>query len=350
MVCAGCSHPARSAQPVRGPAGTIAMVTVPGDVNGIHQWQWQAPDESAQLQGTWQQCHRASWQWLRQRSPRALPNLPLPTLGGKQFWRDLVIRQGWRLQQHVHTGHHRLLDQRDWRRAWGSRAACTVAMERWVPSYDTNNEDQLWILPGIWRSKDAMAKIADDARLAGWTVRAINYPSPFTDLADHAAQVQHLMAQAPTKGRRVVLTHSLGGLVTRTLCGRNDAPRIDHIIMIFPPNQGAHKANVWQHKWWYRLAMGPAGQQLTTAVAAQLPQPSCPVSIIAGGQSDEHGRSTMIPGDDDGTVAVSETILPQMAHHVILPVGHTFGMNDLALRSQVAHWLLTIPRPSPNNS
>ena len=41
----------------------------------------------------------------------APPNLPLPTLGGMQFWGDVTHRAGWRVQRHVVTGHHRLLDE-----------------------------------------------------------------------------------------------------------------------------------------------------------------------------------------------------------------------------------------------
>ena len=48
--------------------------------------------------------------------------------------------------------------------------------------------------------------LGPDAHRQGWVVRAINYPSITTDLADHAQQLQALMQQAPTAGRRVVLT------------------------------------------------------------------------------------------------------------------------------------------------
>ena len=61
----------------------------------------------------------------------------------------------------------------------------------------------------------------------------------------------------------------MGGLVVRKLYEDTERfdPHIDATIMIFPPNQGALKADTWQNKWWYRLGMGPAGQELTAAVA-----------------------------------------------------------------------------------
>ncbi len=48
------------------------------------------------------------WGGAAQDAP--LPNLPLPTMGGKQFWSDVRWRSGWRVQRHIWTGHHRLLD------------------------------------------------------------------------------------------------------------------------------------------------------------------------------------------------------------------------------------------------
>ncbi len=35
---------------------------------------------------------------------------PMPTTGGKQFFPDVFIHAGWRLQKNVLTGAHRLLD------------------------------------------------------------------------------------------------------------------------------------------------------------------------------------------------------------------------------------------------
>ena len=368
IVILGCHPAVRREGNVSGDLGTISPVQsyVPAQAHshahaygdkpgsrdataGHNLWQWRTLDHHVVHLGSWDECYQA---WCQQRLKEAgvmLPNLPFPTLGGKQVWRDRTIRSGWRIQQHSLTGHFRLLDAKDIRRAWGSEQACVAVLDQHQPPYDSaanhNQLNQLWLLPGIWRSKDAMKWLAHDAAAAGWDVRAVNYPSITTDLADHADQLQHLLSQHPTTGKRVILTHSMGGLVVRQAQGNsltgedNQLPSIDAVIMLFPPNQGAHKANQWHRRWWYRWAMGPAGQQLRSDIAANLPSLECPTYIIAGGTKDGNGRSTFIPGNDDGTVAVSETYLPNMTTHVTLPVGHTFGMNDSRLRAQVQDWL-----------
>lgn len=40
------------------------------------------------------------------------PDYP-QTMGGRVWWRDLQVRQGWRVQQNVISGHYRLLDPQD---------------------------------------------------------------------------------------------------------------------------------------------------------------------------------------------------------------------------------------------
>ena len=181
-----------------------------------------------------------------------------------------------------------------------------------------------------------------------WGIKVFdpNYPSIAADLTSHAEALRRLLRQHPKldKGRRVFITHSMGGLVVRKLYEERDRldPEIDAAMMLFPPHQGAWKAEAWHNRWWYQLVMGPAGQELHGDIAARLPQPDCKVFIIAGALP-EKKDSAFIPGDDDGTVAVQRTMLPTMNEHVVLPVGHTYGMNDAAVLNQIAAWLHKLP-------
>ena len=174
-----------------------------------------------------------------------------------------------------------------------------------------------------------LKKVRQACREAGYVPYAVDYPSIFTKQMDHAQQLQHLLAQAPTTEQRFVVSHSMGGLVLRQL-STIEPHAFSAAVMLFPPHQGAHKANAWHQKWWYRASMGPAGQELTTAAVKDLPTPRYPCHIIAGGNG-KKGRSFVIPGDDDGTVGVAETHLAGQASHHVLPVDHTFGMNDREL-------------------
>src|SRR5690606_13773276 len=57
-------------------------------------------------------------------------NIELKTLGGRQFWGDVAYFRGWRIQQNVLTGHYRLLDPHDVRKAWGTLEECQTKLEK----------------------------------------------------------------------------------------------------------------------------------------------------------------------------------------------------------------------------
>ena len=52
-----------------------------------------------------------------------MPNINFPTMGGTVFWNDLAEEKGWRVQRNNITGHCRILDSEDVRRAWGTESA-----------------------------------------------------------------------------------------------------------------------------------------------------------------------------------------------------------------------------------
>ncbi|WP_288582374.1 SHOCT domain-containing protein [Lysinibacillus capsici] len=59
-----------------------------------------------------------------------MPNIDFPTAGGKVCWNTLEENSGWRLQQNKFTGHCRLLNPENIRKAWGSKECMFNAFER----------------------------------------------------------------------------------------------------------------------------------------------------------------------------------------------------------------------------
>src|SRR5688572_13821090 len=56
-------------------------------------------------------------------------NFPSSTLGGVQFWSDELVFRGWRVQQNALSGHYRLLDEDDFRMAWGTFDQCRARFD-----------------------------------------------------------------------------------------------------------------------------------------------------------------------------------------------------------------------------
>ena len=59
----------------------------------------------------------------------SMPNVESSTMGGKVFQDTITSHEGWRLQKNKLTGHCRLLDPNDVRKAWGSFSAMSDAFE-----------------------------------------------------------------------------------------------------------------------------------------------------------------------------------------------------------------------------
>ena len=56
----------------------------------------------------------------------------MPTMGGVIFWDDIQECNGWRLQRNTFTGHYRILDPNDVRRAWGKGEALERIFSKYI--------------------------------------------------------------------------------------------------------------------------------------------------------------------------------------------------------------------------
>lgn len=62
----------------------------------------------------------------------SMPNIPMPTMGGKVFWITLCERNGWKLQQNTITHHARILNSQNIRVAWGTINGMKKALEHYI--------------------------------------------------------------------------------------------------------------------------------------------------------------------------------------------------------------------------
>ena len=70
----------------------------------------------------------------------SMPNIPLRTMGGHVFWNELAKVKGWKLQKNMFTGHCRILDPDDVRRAWGGEEAMLKTLQKLVQRKNQRHE------------------------------------------------------------------------------------------------------------------------------------------------------------------------------------------------------------------
>ena len=261
-------------------------------------------------------------------------NLALPTMGGKQIWTDSFYHDGWRIQENALTGHFRLLDPQNVRRAWGDYEDCHKAYARINGLKDGPARKQLVILlHGILRSGGSFNHLASALEGEGYEVARLSYASTQLSLEQHGRNLNRLMARLEDVERVSFVTHSMGALVLRQALASSPEWRnrieLEAVVMIAPPNRGSALAAVVRPLLPYRVIYGQAGQQLTPGALERLPVPEgVPFAVIAGGLGDDNGYNPLLDGDDDSVVSVSETTLPGMADFLVLPALHSTILSD----------------------
>ncbi len=254
----------------------------------------------------------------------------MPTLGGRQLWADVYLYAGWRIQEHVVTGHARLLDPADRCHAWGRLRRCHDAFRefrrggRVAPA----GRHLVLLLHGLGRTKGSLAGLAAALGAAGYEVAALSYPSTRRGIAGHADRLVRLLDALEGTERLSFVTHSLGAMVVRAALARPAEWRrriaVNAVLMIGPPSRGsvlaARLARLAPLAW---LA-GPAIQDLAGEAARELPAPPVPFAVIAGGRGTATGYNRLLPGDDDGVLAVAETRLDGARDFLVVRQIHTF--------------------------
>lgn len=279
-------------------------------------------------------CNSAMTPRAPDAAPSLQPNLPLPTIGGAQLWADVRWRDGWRMQQHVLTGHARLLDPQNVRRAWGDAAACLAEFDARVPrrAAPASEERPLVILlHGMGRTRVSFSRMKRALEAEGWRCARLSYPSTRRSIPEHARWLEGVLAGLAEDGqaRNVsFVTHSLGGILVRAALANGGEWRaalpVERLVMLGPPNQGSAFADRLAGVRMFRWLYGETGTGLVPSEVQRIPPPDVPFLVIAGARGKPQGWNPWLPGDDDGVVALQETHLPGAdGHHVVRSI-HAF--------------------------
>jgi Alpha/beta hydrolase family len=208
---------------------------------------------------------------------------------------------------------------------------------------------QVLLVHGMGRTAWSMMRLRRWLARSGHQVTSLGYLAAIDSVPGIVERVQRSVQQSAARGSYIVIGHSLGGLLARMALSHGEVALTPpaHLIMLGTPNQPPRLARRFRSFWPYRLINGDSGQLLAHSDRfPALRPPTWPYTIVAGTAGPRGRWSPFGAEPNDGLVAVAETLIAPEDEPVVLPVRHTFMMNDRRVRAVIAQVLEPAARGS----
>ena len=200
------------------------------------------------------------------------------------------------------------------------------------------------LVHGLWRTPLSFMSLVRHVREWGGRTEQFGYAAI---AQSYEIIVERLVQRLERLGEGgapyVVIGHSLGGILLRSALTSLPGLLPEHLVMLGTPNRSPRLARRLGMRWTYRRLMGECGANLASeSFYRALPVPPVPYTIVAGTAGPRGRWSPFGDEPNDGIVAVSETRIRDDDAVVLLPVTHTFMMNNAEVRAVIRRTLAAV--------
>ena len=197
---------------------------------------------------------------------------------------------------------------------------------------------KILLVHGLWNRGWSMAAMAKRLRARGHVVMVFSYPTRSNGLNGHADELHHFISQAPPEELHLV-GHSMGGLVILNMLSRFDDVPPGRVVLMGTPVRGSQMVRRLENLPGQKLLFGKVAEDLLKGFR-QIPD-TRQTGMIRGTRALGLGRIVGKHDEpNDGSVAVSETLLQGLADAIELPVAHSEMLLSSEVVVQVEQFIL----------
>ncbi|MEQ1776188.1 MAG: alpha/beta fold hydrolase [Burkholderiales bacterium] len=195
------------------------------------------------------------------------------------------------------------------------------------------------LVHGLWMHGAVMGWMARRIERSGYTVHCYTYPSVRMSLAENARRLA-VFCQTLNARPLHLVGHSLGGLLIARMLDEPHRLDIGRVVLMGAPFVDSFAARRLSRVRLGCMAVGASiGEWLRGARPESLADYD--IGVIAGNRGVGLGvvMAPDLPEPHDGTICVSETMVPGARDHIVLPVTHTQMVFSLLMVRQVCEFL-----------
>jgi pimeloyl-ACP methyl ester carboxylesterase len=204
-----------------------------------------------------------------------------------------------------------------------------------------NGRDPVVLVHGLWMNGSEMAPLVRRLRHKyGFEAHVFSYPTLYGHAAEISAELADF-ADRVAAGRRVhFVGHSLGGVFVYRVLNGYPGRFNGNAVLLGSPLSGCKAAHGVLRWPTLRPVLGPHLLGEVTSRTERCWQGPGALGAIAGTRRIGMGQLFAGFGEaNDGTVAVSETVIPGLGDHLVLARSHMGLLLARDVAGQVAHFL-----------